>query len=106
MAASRSIWRQVSDAVLAASAADVRALVCPKCGAGLSIRFDPNSQQPDGSTAGFLIIHCLGCAAGTALDNLDETPPWTESLGLRIETQPGTSGVPAEIGDPPDHDGT
>lgn len=103
MAASRIVWREVSNTALTASAMDIHSLACPKCGAGLSIRFDPNSPQPDGRSAGFLIIRCLGCSAGSALDNLTETPPWTESLGLRIETKPGggrPDGQPGPVPDP------
>ena len=87
--ASRSAWRAVCDAILAASADEVRAMGCPKCGAGLSIKFDPNSPQPDGSTAGFLMVSCLECGSGSALDNLDESPPWAGAHVLRITTNPG-----------------
>ena len=90
--ASRSAWRAVCDAILAASADEVRAMGCPKCGAGLSIKFDPNSPQPDGSTAGFMMVSCLECNSGSVLDNLDETPPWLEALGRRITTSPGAGG--------------
>ena len=89
--AARSVWREVTETVLGASAEAVRSIVCPKCGAGLSVRFDPNSPQPDGTTAGFLMINCVECGAGSALDNLDESPPWIESLGLRINTSPGSA---------------
>jgi hypothetical protein len=105
MAASRFVWREVGNAALTASAAEIRSLACPKCGAGLSVRFDPNSPQPDGSTAGFLILRCLGCSSGSALDNLDETPPWTEALGLQIKTQPGGAGPDAEPGAAADRGG-
>jgi hypothetical protein len=82
----------VSQATLAASSDDVQVIACPKCGAGPSIRFDPKSPQPHGSTAGFLMVSCLECESGSALDNLDQSPPWIESLGLRITTCPGPTG--------------
>jgi hypothetical protein len=86
-----SPWKATREAALTGPAAVVQSLACPKCGAALSIRFDPVSPQPDGGTAGFLIIRCLGCAGGSAADGLRETPPWVPSLGPVIETRPRAS---------------
>ena len=86
--ARRSAWRELTEVVLAASPAGVLALGCPSCGGGVSVRFDPNSPQPDGTTAGFLRVSCPTCEAGSAFDNLDETPEWVESLGQRFITAP------------------
>lgn len=87
----KSTWSKEMQAASSGTAADVLALACPKCGQHLSIRFDPESPQPDGSTAGCLMITCWGCTSGCCVDRLLETPPWTESLGLKIETQPNST---------------
>src|SRR5262245_55423272 len=83
-----SQWKATREVALTGAPAVVKSLACPKCGAALSVRFDSASPQPDGSTAGFLIIRCLGCAGGSCADGLRETPPWVESLGPRFETRP------------------
>ncbi len=83
----RFIWREVRATALTGTALAVKALSCPKCGGALSVRFDPSSPQPDGTTAGFLIIRCLECSSGCAADRLQETPRWVESLGLSVQTQ-------------------
>jgi hypothetical protein len=83
----RFIWREVRTTALTGTAAAVEALVCPKCGGALSVRFDPSSPQADGTTAGFLLIRCLECSAGCAADKLQGTPPWVESLGLSVRTR-------------------
>lgn len=83
----RFIWQGVRTTALTGTAAAVNALWCPKCGGALLVRFDPSSPQPDGTTAGLLIIRCLECSSGCSADRLQETPPWVESLGLSVRTQ-------------------
>lgn len=87
MVQSRFVWQEVRTTALTGSAPAIMALSCPKCGGALSVRFDPSSPQSDGTTAGFLIISCLGCSSGCCADGLNETPPWVESLGLSITTE-------------------
>ncbi len=89
----RFVWQEVRTTALTGPAAAIKTLVCPKCGGALSVRFDPSSLQPDGTTAGFLIIHCLECSSGCCADGLQEPPPWVESLGLSVQTQ-GGAGQP------------
>src|SRR5262249_2347834 len=83
----RFAWQGGRETALNGPAAAVKALLCPKCGGALSVRFDPASPQSDGTTAGFLIIRCLECSSGCCADGLKDTPPWVESLGLSIKTQ-------------------
>jgi hypothetical protein len=85
----RFVWQDVRTTALTGPATAVKALACPKCRARLSLRFDPASPQPDGRTAGCLMIQCLECAAGSCVDNLQQAPSFVESLGLRVETEPG-----------------
>jgi hypothetical protein len=91
MAERRFIWWDTRTTALTGPPDAVTALACPRCGGGLSVRFDPASPQPDGGVAGCLMIRCLECAGGCCADGLHQTPPWVESLGLRVETRPGAS---------------
>ncbi len=86
-----SLWSGVLSAVQNGSAEEVKKLACPKCGAGLSLKYDPLSPQPDATTAGLLKINCWSCVAGVFMDGLTHTPPWIEILGPTVETRPDTS---------------
>ncbi|HKB04308.1 MAG TPA: hypothetical protein VKD90_18940 [Gemmataceae bacterium] len=83
-------WDDIREAALVGPPAAVQKLACPKCRAALVVKFDAASPQPDGGTAGFLIIRCLRCSAGTCADGLRQAaPPWVEALGPRFQTRPG-----------------
>jgi hypothetical protein len=70
-----SVWEEVRKTALTASADAIKTLSCPKCGGSLLVRFDPASPQPDGTTAGLIIIRCLTCSSGCCADGLTEIPP-------------------------------
>ena len=86
MAKRQSIWSNVREVVRHGSSDEVAALACPKCGAGLSLKFDADSPQPDGTTAGCLKIACWGCESGCVLDGLSESPGWVDALGVEVKT--------------------
>jgi hypothetical protein len=88
MADRKSVWVDVRTVAYEGSPDRVLGLGCPKCGARLSIRFDANSPQAAGGTAGCLTIRCQECDSGFCWDGLSKTPPWVASLGPTIETQP------------------
>jgi hypothetical protein len=79
-------WDDVRETALTGAETAVEKQSCPKCGGALLVRFDPASPQPDGTTAGFLIIRCLECAAGCCADRVNGTPPWVEPHRLSIRT--------------------
>ncbi len=86
--AGRGTWDNVRTIASEGIPGDLLALECPKCGGKLSIRFDANSPQASGGTAGCLMIRCLDCASGCCWDGLSQSPPWVSSLGPKVETQP------------------
>ncbi len=88
MAERRSVWVEVRTVAYEGRPDDLLGLGCPKCGGRLSIRFDANSSQAAGGTAGCLMIRCQECDSGCCWDGLSRTPQWVESLGPGIETQP------------------
>ena len=82
----RYLWNGTRTMALTGSADAVQKIGCPKCGAALSIRFDPASPQADGTTDGFLIINCLACDCGCCADKVKTIPPWVSTLGPNIQT--------------------
>lgn len=84
----RTVWRPILEQALNGNAAEVMLLGCPQCSGSLSIRFDPDSPQAAGGTAGCLQVFCRDETLGTIWDALEKTPEWCDSLGTEIQTQP------------------
>lgn len=78
--------RRMVEVACTGSAEEVQKLACPACGHGLKLRFDPQSPQPSGQKAGCLYVRCGGCSSGVVRDGMTKTPPWTQTLGLSIQT--------------------
>lgn len=81
-------WDEVGAAAMRLATPELLALRCPKCGAGLLIKFDPESPQANGGTAGCLMINCVEYCSGCCRDGLSESPPWFAECGSKVETLP------------------